>query len=357
MSGRKISRTDLARITGIPMRKLKEMSDAGEIPGCEVKVDRGYHRYLYDLSSIRALSPHLLDGKTEVIVGYLDNSKATTYRLPRRIIQAIVPEIYRRKDVRVIYMRDAKAALSIGAGLGIREKGAMSILIDLMALHEGQGIPAEPPSYIAGMLGVGQRQWTQGIMPKLIGAQKIKRVRRGGIEVFVWHDDRFVDGPEPIIRTVDDEGRSFTVDNIKDEMPEGAGEEVAALKPAEQMAGQGDDQDPRGGAGTAGATVRPSTEPRETPVEAVAPPETETIPAVSALEVLQRAGVSVYDHPEGEFFWARSEHTDTLNKWLEVVDLNQVVDRIARAIQDGRAPTHPRMMADFEPFVLGGDDG
>lgn len=45
-------------------------------------------------------------------------------------------------------------------------------------------------------------------------------------------------------------------------MPEGVGADAAATKPRRNGWGQGGYQDPHGGAGTAGATVRPRTKPR-----------------------------------------------------------------------------------------------
>lgn len=420
--GRKyrISRTDLSRITGVPMGEIKAMSEAGAIP-CEAHgSDPENLRYSYDLSAISAICPKYLDGSSLVIARYLDGSSPVSYRRPRKIPQAKIPNLYNRKVVRVKYIRDAKAALAIGAGMEFREKAALSVLIDLMALHENQGIPAQPPSYIAGMLGVGQRTWTEGIMPKLLAAKKIRHTRRDGIEVFMWGDqevagrvsfliehDPSVTGIAPVdlgplVRADRRSSAGGVTISIRGEPSSGPPAEMFAMGYAPQAPKplQTEDGTPvlagqiptdreieaeitEDAAIVAAADLKPEVlSPREAAAERIErmadprttmgvdpdepqgefwrvdrsgadlKPEVEPVPAVSALEVLRQAGLPVYDHPRGEFFWARTEHTEVLNRWLQTVPLSEVVARIARAWRDGEISPHPNGMAAFEGVVI-----
>lgn len=272
------------------------------------------------------------------------------------------------------YIRDAKLALAIGAGLSFREKGAMSMLVDLMALHENQGIPIQPPSYIAGMLGLGQREWSQTIEPNLVRAQKIKRARRGGIEVYVFADHAAAEVISPLeVAAVDArlevKDRSVTpsdtalMRSLRTQapaemigmvmVPPATGPVMipAGSEPPKVLQTEDGTPVPGGRIPTDREIVVEFTEDAAIVSEADLKPKTEIVPAVSALEVLERAGLPVYDHPKGEFFWARSEHTEVLNRWCQTVPLNEIVARIARAVQEGRVDKHPNGMSAFAEFV------
>ena len=270
------------------------------------------------------------------------------YERPKKVIKVALSPDHAKKEIRLRYLRDAKAAINLGAGLPFEHRAALALLVDLMVLHENQGIPAEPSSYIAGMLGLGQRKWAQGIEPVLVESGRIRKVKRKGIEVYVWGDSSIFDGDKA----------------------------VAILQPEQDSPPRGMDGMPaKGGAGRAPLdTQAPAPSPNHMrnekleeptwwgslhgseeapPSPPPAPePKPEVIPAVTAIEILSSAGINVEDHPDGAFFWARREHSDVLDQWLKKLPANEIAARLARAVQQGQVTDqHPRNLDAFAPFI------
>ena len=76
-------------------------------------------------------------------------------------------------------------------------------------------------------------------------------------------------------------------------------------------------------------------------------------PAYSAYAILKQAGVDVDGHHRGELFWHRHDHNDTLARWLEVLDVNEIVKRIDQGRVNGQLPDTPNSLLAFESLVLG----
>ena len=89
------------------------------------------------------------------------------------------------------YTRDGRAALAFTKGFPPDVAGALNMMIDLMALHhDDQGIPADPETYVVGMLGLtSSRKWTAVIEPALLGAKRLRKVKRDGIMVYRFPDE------------------------------------------------------------------------------------------------------------------------------------------------------------------------
>lgn len=262
------------------------------------------------------------------------------------------------------YVRDVSQCLGFCKGFQGDVSGALALLIDLMALHadEEGGVPCEPKSYICGMIGIGERKWTQTIEKTLVKAGRIKQVTKRGIKVWVFPDDQ-MRGPKALFRPApmaagerlpmpvgdrfyrQPEAQPF--DALGSPLPTGP---VTETNPVNEIT----DPAPK------------PIEPTPPAIEEIAPPKMpmpavieDTTPAVevpvhSAYEVLKQAGVDVESHERGELFWYRSEHAEVLNRWLETVPVNEIVVRIDKARIAGNLPNSPNGLLAYENIVLGG---
>lgn len=101
------------------------------------------------------------------------------------------------------YLRNGDSALRYCRGLPIETAGILSMIIDIMAMHsQSAGIPCEPKAYIAGLIGVGTRKWTQTIEPTLINAKRIVKVEHDGIMVYQINEKYAQDGVGTIFTSV-----------------------------------------------------------------------------------------------------------------------------------------------------------
>lgn len=276
-----------------------------------------------------------------------------TYRRPKKLI--IAKSTF--TGVNVKYLRNAKEAINLGSGLDLESRGALSILVDLMMIHEGQGIPANPPSYIAGMLGIGQRKWTQTIEPALLGAHKLRKTRRSGMDVYVWADPDLASGGARALGEVVDSAEPAH------EMPRPV-ELRARLVPTHRKATAPPQPERQAALPIERPEPRPVMPPAEDTrhvvplVTSPMPPEqaaADLVPMPSAYDVLKRAGLSPDDHPRGEFYWLRSEHQATLRRWLAAVPLSEIVVRLDKARLAGRLPKEqPNSLDAFEAIVMEG---
>lgn len=244
----------------------------------------------------------------------------------------------------MIYSRDASIALNFGAGLPFETKAVLSILMDIMAIHGGRGIPCGQPNYIAGLVGVGQRRWTQRIEPALIGAQKIRKTMRNGIEVYVFC------GPSGI-------GQAERRDTDEEDPEPPRRESVAAPvarspEPATKVQPRAPDIQAASPPPVAAPISTPSRPASRAPIPA-APPTPNMVPAPNAYDLLKRAGVAVDDHPRGVFFWQRVDHAVILHGWLAKCPLDVVLDRLARAQQAGKMPKDANSLTAYESIALG----
>lgn len=428
---------EAAQLLGISVKNLHEMADDNLIP--HYRTAKGWLRFnsahISELSPTlsksllgvnSALSPMLSHGLTTDLTKQLTmelTSKITTelnYVRPSRIITAK----YKKGEKMFNYNRNAQEALNLGSGLPWEIKGLLSILIDIMAIHDNNGIPCDPPIYICGMLSIGQRKWTTVVLPALINAHKIKRVKRGGIEVYVWHDHNLMVGPRALVQemlmpempydrtqpygsvhnpTIEDELTRFPFTEMANDndgkgiyTKTGDGPKVYDPPPAPGLAlvprvDVAPDihhnpllQDLVDRGMVKDETTVPEKEPEEVIAEALdivaelqeSHPDLmgyeieidaggktveefeesvmkELIPMPTAYDVLGRAGIDVENHPRGEFFWSRVEHTDVLKEWLETVPLSEIVVRIDKARIAGRLSDHMNRMEDFTDIVMG----
>jgi hypothetical protein len=266
----------------------------------------------------------------------------------------------------MLYQRNAKTALAMGAGLTHEYRGILSMLIDLMALHDNGGIPADT-AYIAGNLNIGSRKWNQSVLPTLLNAQKIKKVKRGGIDVYIWAHPEWATGPKRVIQMETEAASSGDKAEVgKNHYPTPP---PPAILNSNEVLGFREDiaEEVREVTGIRRGVT--DNDPSEfynlkpaPPAEIVAPPppdpapkpepQPDIAPAVSAMDVLERAGIDVSNHPRGDLFWARVEHNVTLEKWLETIPLNEIVARLARAQQQGLIDDHVNSLASYDQYVL-----
>lgn len=263
------------------------------------------------------------------------------YERPKKVIKVALSPEHAKMEIRLRYLRDAKAAINLGAGLPFEHRAALALLVDLMVLHDNQGIPAEPSSYIAGMLGLGQRKWAQAIAPVLVETGRIRKVKRKGIEVYVWGDLSIFDGDKAVAILQPEQD---SPPRGMDGMP-AKGE--AGRAPLDTQAPASPQQPAWGGPLHGSEEFAPPPSPPPTPEE-----KPEIVPAVTAIEILSSAGINVEDHPDGAFFWARREHSDVLDKWLEKLPASEISARLARALQQGQVTDqHPRNLDAFAAYV------
>lgn len=298
-----------------------------------------------------------------------------TYLRPKRLITSIYRQTEDKGDLSMIYLRDSAACLAFCKGFQGVTAGALSLMIDVMAQHKDQkGIPAVPASYIAGLLGIGQRKWSQTVEPELMAAGRIKIVKRGGIDVYVF-PDKFMVGDHALFRfdqkdavpqwveAVEAGPQTVRADmNFKTKGPDSFESDLTIVEAEDAPDGQyiklGDDGglelvDTSSGeiVSTAKILDQEEGEALPHPVE----PDEPRMPERSAYEVLKQAGVPVDDHERGELFWHRVEHGEVLAKWLrDGLTINQVVDRIARSVQAGHLPEPLNSMIALEHIVLEG---
>jgi len=277
------------------------------------------------------------------------------------------------------YIRDAKEALNIGAGLSGEIRGVLSLLVDLMVIHNNEGIPCEPPSYCAGMIGQGEKKWTHTFMPALVEAHKIRRVNKNGIDVWVWHDKNLMaGGPRAIIDRAtgvdnadvgkgdDYKHRGMRLDVAEDvcvlhhgcdDLPNNPAREIKLediqLSPAPFL--------PPSPPPTQETVVDLDEREAEKPVFKDAGPEpapgrTDPIPYPSAIDLLGRAGVDTANHPHGEFFWARADHKPTIKKWMghHGNDHDKILMLLYKAVEAGEIDpeAHPNKLEFYDKFVM-----
>lgn len=366
---RKITITNAAILLQVDIRKLKKLAETGEVYG--EKNSKGFWRFCFE--DLAAYKPAL----------HIHKSRLTSvYVRPKRLVFV---RLNHAKGYVVLYLRNAKEVLNLCAGLDAELSGILSRMIDVLATHDNQGIPVEPPSYAPGILGVGQRKWTQTYLPKLLGTRKIKRVKRHGIEVYVLADPELMEGPRAVVRLVTDE-QLAAIDRIlndksgwkqhfwpdsppiiqRDPRPE---VRIGRMPDEESNVAPVDDELRE----TVDAMIRDkiwdrSNDPVDMkPVEPPAEPkpvkaklisdelvavQPELVPKPVVYDVLKQAGIDVDGHPSGEFFWYRQEHQEVLDKWLRTVPVNEVVARISRAVQAGRFQDHANNLEIFTDTVL-----
>lgn len=297
----------------------------------------------FSLLDLAQIKPDLLPDNFRVISRYVR---------PKRLVT--VPQSI-TKGRNMLYLRSARAALNIGAGLDLDARGALSILTDLMVIHENKGIPASPPSYIAGIIGVGQRKWTQSLEPVLVRAHKIKRVKRDGIDVYVWADDSMTSGPGAIARPAPQSTNSGARIDVPTPTPPQPVELFTdrSYRPMtdRQLRDRIIADTPAPPAPSAPMT-KPTepTEPARKPPPPSLPEAPDLIPMPTAMDVLKRAGYPT-EHERGDLYWLRVEHTEALREMTRTVPINEIVARIAAAVQDGTAPKSANSMAAFETIV------
>jgi len=359
--------SNAAKMIGIAAPKLRKMAEKGQVNG--FLNENG--RWKFQLEDISELNPSLLDDKFMI---------SQSYRRPHKVVKAAIDRRFR--GMNVFYRRNAKSALAITAGLPLDLRGALLMMIDLMALHEGKGIPADK-HYIGGVLRIGSRKWTQTIEPGLIEAEKIKKVRRGSEDVYIWADPDMIEGPRRVIDFLFDENEGegdlppeapFYVDTPDDKdfsQPEseliGATEMLVELQKEDEKSQNDTSAGDRWGAGNftgddVAREVASDPPPKAMMDEAkdstrdatgiAKPANEEIIPAVSAYEVLERAGIDVEGHPRGPFFWARAEHKEVLDRWLQAVPLNEIIARLAKAKQAGKIEDHLNNLGAYERYVM-----
>lgn len=166
---RNLNINEASDVTGVSKRNIRRAIDDGVLQCSQTPTGQ----LRFSLDDLEAISPGLVRRNA---------TASRDFIRPQRIVTAHLNET---KGKIVQYLRDPKEALALGAGLDLEARGALSLLIDLMMVHDQQGIPAYPPSYIAGMLGVGQVKWSKTLRKKLLATQKIKLTRRNGIDVYV----------------------------------------------------------------------------------------------------------------------------------------------------------------------------
>ena len=241
------------------------------------------------------------------------------------------------------YIRDAEACMGFCRGFGRPEITLTLVgMIDLMFIHSQRegGIPAEPPSYLAGMVGVHQKLMSQTIIPTLIKAGRVKRATRNGIKIYVFPDD-MMRGPKALFRPIDHIASQEV--NVLDEV-------LAKEAPPSLSidAAQSRQQDPV-------ATDHPFTPspPPDIAIEDTTP--VPDVPSHSAYQILKQAGVDVDNHERGEFFWHRTEHNEVLSRWMQEVSTNEIVILIDKARIANKLPSNPNSLLAYESIVLGGD--
>jgi len=303
--------TDLSKLIGISVKDLTRMAQQNLIP--HYKTKSGFIRFT--VQDIYDLSPTCLEDKFEI---------GSTYIRPRKILSV---SYTLNGGGMEHYKRNAKESLHISSGLDFINAGVLSRMIDLMAVHDNQGVPVEPPSYIAGLLGCGERKWTQTLKPALIGAHKIKIVKRGGVKVYVWHDIELMEGPRALVQGVEE------VTGFNSDLVYGGPEFIVEPDPVPVI------------------NIVPIETPTAPQPDPVSPQE--LIPQPSAYEILKRAGIDVDNHPRGEFYWARAEHNEIINEWLKTVPLSEIVVRIDKARIAGQLQDHQNSMGDFDEIVMG----
>jgi len=332
---------EAAKLLRLKYRDLKTMCDDGIVP--HVRLSQGYIRF--KSQHIEMLSPGLLGDKIEVSSGYIR---------PKRLISPIYTSTDRGFGMDK-YTRNARNALNLGSGLPWEARGVLSMMVDLMAIHDNEGIPCEPSSYIAGSMGLGQRKWTQGIEPILINARKIKRVRRGGIDVYVWYDGGYMHGDNAVIEPVR-AAAPVHLDKFASSVEKRMRRDRLSLN-VSGMPITEDEAVPEGEAhfvhpdGRVDKIVTADVSPVSPPPAPAANPK--RVLDVSAYDLLKSAGIDVDGHPRGVFFWARAEHTAKLREWMETVPLSEIAVRIDKARIAGQFNDHQNSMAAFEAAVMG----
>lgn len=312
---------------------------------------------------------------------YVHQRAEPAWKRPKRLITAHKP-----KAGTVEYIRNAKASLNLMSGLTFDARGALSMLTDLAFIHEGEGIPYEPFSYAAGNIGVGEKKWSQVILPELIQSGRIRITRRKGVSLIVLtgsagdlgrmvpndgdppHDadpvpepvrpayvaDRFYREKEPddVEVPIDPPAQTPGADRVDAHLPPPIIPAVVedlmrqAQKDLTHMVGAVEIAEPKGPPTVGAAEYLRLNKERTPPSDAV-------VPLPTAAEVLKQAGYPLA-HPQGMAFWYRLEHGDTLRGWLDKgIPLNKIVERISRAHQKGQTPAAPNRLSAFDAIVMG----
>ena len=398
----KISLTKAAKLLGREQKTVKKMVEDGILSARKTK--EGSLRF--STEEIAAALPSISEHISMLSGGYVR---------PKRIIGIKRRNFHIKGKNMEIYTRNAHRALSFGQGFKPEVRLVLSALIDLMAMHQDKGgIPATPDSYVAGMLGLGQRKWTQTVLPVLIDAKRLKRVKIQGIYVYRF-DDRYMPGGQSAIFelngniwdlipkkrmddvqfreqflqdaprvTVQEAARAEAKLNSADAYPgpkrdlptastlhrDVTASATAIEKVRQEMIDDGlidlapPPQEPENNAG------KPISEAKTTPVvptdakdriDLVAPPQEsatnpglyEITPAPSAYTILHRAGIDVDDHHAGQLFWLRTEHQEIVDRWIKTKPVGAIVEAIDRARIAGKLPSRPNSLLAFEDIVMG----
>jgi hypothetical protein len=336
MENSQIPLGDAAKLIGKTAKTLRKMVEDGQIkaqttPSGQLRFSR---------EDLTPFNQGLSSVKSEL---------SQKYVRPKRLISPSYREKQDKGDLMQSYIRDVSQCLGFCKGFQGDTSGALALLIDLMALHadEEGGVPCEPKSYICGMIGIGERKWTQTIEKTLVKAGRIKQITRKGIKVWVFPDDQ-MRGPKALFKPI---GVQTWVAPSKQEDVQFRDMHLQQWPDAQSQS----DPVPK--------PIKPTPPPA---IEEIAPPsmpmpavieDTTPIPDVpshSAYEVLKQAGVDVEGHERGELFWYRSEHAEVLNRWLETVPVNEIVVRIDKARIAGNLPKSPNGLLAYENIVLGG---
>lgn len=250
----------------------------------------------------------------------------------------------------MLYQRDANRALALGRGLDIDIRGIISLTLDLMVLQNG-AIPATPPEYICGMLGCASRRWTQRYYPALHSIKFLTKRKVNGISCYVFAspDDMTLTCPpaehmgqrDHPASSVNSSDQYRTVREMIEDAKPIVSEPIMLVDEATEVVKEDWQSKP--------PLVTAAPAPAITP--ALADPIDQMTPRPSVMEVLQRAGIDVDTHPDGQLFWARSEHATILEEWLERTQLNEIVNNLSKAKDSGALPVHPNSLRHFTQYA------